>query len=185
MGGASRLILRRHAAQQRTRGCPPDFFRRGVSRARRCPPTQRERTRPQREGAVVSGPSLRRGPHVSARLERPIPRNAGGSNARRPRRFSTIAMACTESTITSRRKRSISLRKPRPFSRYVPNLRKPDPRGLGEFIACGCVLENRTFFEGIQVLPPGSAGFFVMAHSKRRALISNEGEWEEQSPLEP
>src|SRR5712691_2989959 len=28
-----------------------------------------------------------------------------------------------------------------------PELRRMDPRGLGEFIACGCVLENRTLFE--------------------------------------
>ena len=27
-------------------------------------------------------------------------------------------------------------------------------RGLGEFVSCGAVLENRTLFEGIQVLPP-------------------------------
>ena len=34
-----------------------------------------------------------------------------------------------------------------------PDLRRADPRGLGEFVACGCVLENRTLFEGIYVLP--------------------------------
>ena len=29
-----------------------------------------------------------------------------------------------------------------------PELRNMDPRGLGEFIVCGCVLENRTLFPG-------------------------------------
>src|SRR5713226_6605408 len=30
-----------------------------------------------------------------------------------------------------------------------PELRKTDPRAIGEFIACGTVLENRTLFQGI------------------------------------
>src|SRR5271168_522080 len=36
-------------------------------------------------------------------------------------------------------------------------LRNVDPRGLGEFIACGCVLENRSLFRDIYALPPSSA----------------------------
>src|ERR1700733_462104 len=39
-------------------------------------------------------------------------------------------------------------------------LRSMDPQGLGEYIACGCVLENRTLFQGLQLLPPGSAWSF-------------------------
>src|SRR5215471_12723978 len=41
-----------------------------------------------------------------------------------------------------------------------PELRNMDPRGLGEFVVCGCVLENRSLFSGIHVLPPGSAWSF-------------------------
>jgi asparagine synthase (glutamine-hydrolysing) len=41
-----------------------------------------------------------------------------------------------------------------------PELRSTDPRGVGEFIVCGCVLENRTLFPGINLLPPGSAWVF-------------------------
>ncbi len=41
-----------------------------------------------------------------------------------------------------------------------PELRRVDPRGLGEFVACGCVLENRTLFDGIHVLPPAAAWVF-------------------------
>ena len=41
-----------------------------------------------------------------------------------------------------------------------PELRRTDPRSLGEFIACGCVLENRTLFEGVHVLPAASAWTF-------------------------
>src|SRR5439155_26871142 len=41
-----------------------------------------------------------------------------------------------------------------------PELRRVDERGLGEFLACGCVLENRTLFQGVHVLPPASAWIF-------------------------
>src|SRR6266850_7333498 len=34
-----------------------------------------------------------------------------------------------------------------------PELRTPDPKGLGEFVACSCVLEDRTIFKGIHALP--------------------------------
>ena len=37
-----------------------------------------------------------------------------------------------------------------------PELRSADPRSVGEFIACGCVLENRTIFKDVFVLPPGA-----------------------------
>src|SRR5207247_119949 len=38
-----------------------------------------------------------------------------------------------------------------------PELRRVDARGLGEFVACGCVLENRTLFDRIHLLPPAAA----------------------------
>lgn len=38
-----------------------------------------------------------------------------------------------------------------------PELRRTDPNSLGEFISCGCVLENRSLFTGISILPPASA----------------------------
>src|ERR1700684_1519702 len=41
-----------------------------------------------------------------------------------------------------------------------PELRRMDSRGLGEFVSCGAVLENRTLFEDIHVLPPASAWVF-------------------------
>src|SRR5438445_1375878 len=41
-----------------------------------------------------------------------------------------------------------------------PELRRADPRGWGEFVACGCALENRTLFEGIHVLPGAAAWDF-------------------------
>ena len=41
-----------------------------------------------------------------------------------------------------------------------PDLRTADQRGLGEFISCGCVLEDRTVFHDIQVLPTASKWVF-------------------------
>jgi asparagine synthase (glutamine-hydrolysing) len=66
-----------------------------------------------------------------------------------------------------------------------PELRKFDPRGLGEFISCGCVLENRTLFAGIETLPPGSAWTFRNGSLERGALYFDPAEWEKQEALGP
>jgi asparagine synthase (glutamine-hydrolysing) len=66
-----------------------------------------------------------------------------------------------------------------------PELRTADSRGLGEFIACGCVLENRTIFKGIHVLPPASAWVFRDGAIERKGTYFQPREWEDQTPLEP
>ena len=66
-----------------------------------------------------------------------------------------------------------------------PELRTADPRGLGEFVTCGCVLENRTLFQGIQVLPPASAWVFRNGSLDRKAATFDPREWENQISLEP
>ena len=66
-----------------------------------------------------------------------------------------------------------------------PELRSMDPRGLGEFIVCGCVLENRSLFPGIHVLPPGSAWVFRGGKLEKKASYFEPREWEEQERLEP
>jgi asparagine synthase (glutamine-hydrolysing) len=66
-----------------------------------------------------------------------------------------------------------------------PELRKANLRSLGEFIACGCVLENRTLFEGIHVLPPASAWVFRRAAIEKKGSYFQPREWENQSPLDP
>jgi asparagine synthase (glutamine-hydrolysing) len=66
-----------------------------------------------------------------------------------------------------------------------PELRAIEARGLGEFIACGCVLENRTLFSGIHVLPPGSAWIFLGGALKDKATYFHPREWEEQERLQP
>src|SRR5579862_4596244 len=65
-----------------------------------------------------------------------------------------------------------------------PELRKIDPRGLGEFVACGCVLENRTVFEGVHVLPPGSSWTFRDGAVERKGKYFEQLEWEQQGCLD-
>jgi asparagine synthase (glutamine-hydrolysing) len=66
-----------------------------------------------------------------------------------------------------------------------PELRNMDLRGLGEFIVCGCVLENRSLFSGIHVLPPGSAWLFSGGALEKKAAYFEPGEWEGLEPLKP
>jgi asparagine synthase (glutamine-hydrolysing) len=66
-----------------------------------------------------------------------------------------------------------------------PELRRTDPRSLGEFVACGCVLENRTLFEGIQVLPAASAWTFRAGTVETKKAYFAPSEWEQQDLLDP
>src|SRR5216683_3848583 len=63
-------------------------------------------------------------------------------------------------------------------------VRRMDPHGVGEFIACGAVMENRTFFEGVSVLPPGSAWTFKNGSLDHKASYFRPQEWEEQETLD-
>jgi asparagine synthase (glutamine-hydrolysing) len=65
-----------------------------------------------------------------------------------------------------------------------PELRRIDPRGLGESIALGCVLENRTLFDGIHVLPGASLWVFENGRVRRKGTYFQPREWEEQPLLE-
>jgi len=66
-----------------------------------------------------------------------------------------------------------------------PELRRLDARGLGEFVSHGAVLENRTLFEGIHVLPPASAWVFQNGSLERKHSYFHPKEWEEQETLDP
>ena len=65
-----------------------------------------------------------------------------------------------------------------------PELRRVDIKGLGELIALGCVLENRTLFEGVHALPPASTWSFRNGSIEHRANYFQPQEWEEQEVLE-
>jgi asparagine synthase (glutamine-hydrolysing) len=65
-----------------------------------------------------------------------------------------------------------------------PDVRRIDSRGLGEFVSCGAVLEDRTIFEGIQLLPSASAWGFRNGLLERKGTYFNPREWEEQETLD-
>jgi len=66
-----------------------------------------------------------------------------------------------------------------------PELRVVNPQALGEFIACSCVLENRTIFKDIDVLPAASAWTFRNAALERKTTYFDPAQWENQGTLEP
>ena len=61
-----------------------------------------------------------------------------------------------------------------------PELRSADPKGLGEYIACGAVLENRTLFAGIDILPPASRWTFRDGSLEEKEVYFDPSEWENQ-----
>ncbi|HOB33866.1 MAG TPA: hypothetical protein PKH32_13395, partial [Verrucomicrobiota bacterium] len=67
----------------------------------------------------------------------------------------------------------------------LPHLRKLDSRGLAEWLTCGCVLEGRTLFSGISLLPPGSLWRIGPDGKVGKERYFDPREWEEQPKLEP
>jgi len=65
-----------------------------------------------------------------------------------------------------------------------PDLRVPSPQGLGEFLACSCVLENRTIFKDIAVMPAASRWIFRNGALKQQETYFDPKEWEAQSSLD-
>lgn len=66
-----------------------------------------------------------------------------------------------------------------------PELRVADARSLGEYVACGCVLQNRTLFHNIALLPPAAAWRFRNGTIETKGEYFQPQDWEEQSPLQP
>jgi asparagine synthase (glutamine-hydrolysing) len=66
----------------------------------------------------------------------------------------------------------------------LPQLRAIDARSLGEFVACSCVLENRTIFKDIQVLPAASAWTFRNTELEKKETYFEPSQWETQTMLE-
>ncbi len=65
-----------------------------------------------------------------------------------------------------------------------PELRAMDPRGLAEFVACGCALENRTLFTRIYLLPQGSTWVFRNGRLIGKRSYFEPKEWEQQEPID-
>jgi asparagine synthase (glutamine-hydrolysing) len=66
-----------------------------------------------------------------------------------------------------------------------PELRAVDPRSLGQFVACGCVLENRTLFPAIHVLPGAANWRFRNGKIEQKSSYFQPQEWEDLTRLEP
>jgi asparagine synthase (glutamine-hydrolysing) len=66
-----------------------------------------------------------------------------------------------------------------------PELRVPCSQGIGEFIACGCVLEDRTIFKDIYVLPAASAWTLRDGRVVEKETYFDPREWEQQTALDP
>ena len=64
-----------------------------------------------------------------------------------------------------------------------PELRVVDARSMGEFIGMSCVLENRTIFKDIHVLPGASLWTFRNAELADKSTYFSPQEWEQQTPL--
>ena len=66
-----------------------------------------------------------------------------------------------------------------------PALRRIDQRGLGEYFSVGCVLQNRSLFSDITLLPCGSIWTFHPDGRIEKQQYFNPQQWEAQPPLSP
>ena len=65
-----------------------------------------------------------------------------------------------------------------------PELRTLDPASVGELVALDAILENRSLFRGISVLPGASLWRFRDGAIQDRGAYFHPGEWEAQSVLD-
>ena len=65
-----------------------------------------------------------------------------------------------------------------------PELRALDEQGVGELIACGCTLEDRTIFKGVRILPCASAWVFAQGRLKQRGGYFDIQKWESQTEMD-
>src|SRR5688572_8510025 len=71
------------------------------------------------------------------------------------------------------------------FLPIVPSSRKLNLRSLGEFLSCGCVLQNRTLFEGVSLMPPASVWTFRPGQTVQKDFYFQKDEWEHLPQLTP
>ena len=65
-----------------------------------------------------------------------------------------------------------------------PELRTINAETMGEWISCGCVVNNRTLFQDIHVLPSGSAWSFSNRRLDGKGCYFEPREWEELPVLD-
>jgi asparagine synthase (glutamine-hydrolysing) len=64
-----------------------------------------------------------------------------------------------------------------------PDLRRLDLRGMAESVACGSVLQDRTLFAGISLLPGGSRWSFASNGDISKERYFRPATWERQPPI--
>ena len=64
-----------------------------------------------------------------------------------------------------------------------PELRVPDYKGFGELVGCGCVLENRTLFQNMFLLPCASKWTFPDGCTAKKDHYFQSSDWENRPTL--
>jgi asparagine synthase (glutamine-hydrolysing) len=67
--------------------------------------------------------------------------------------------------------------------KVLPHLRNLDFKSLGEVFSCGSVLQNRTLFSGVALLPAGSVWTFSKLQPTRKEVYFEPRRWEGQPTL--
>jgi asparagine synthase (glutamine-hydrolysing) len=67
--------------------------------------------------------------------------------------------------------------------KILPGTRQLDPRSLGEVLSCEAVLQNRSLFSGISLLPAGSAWVFSRGEPLKKKTYFKQEAWENQPEL--
>jgi len=67
--------------------------------------------------------------------------------------------------------------------KILPELRRLDMTSLGETFLCGCVMQNRSLFCGVSLLPGASLWTFSKERQAKREIYFNKWTWEKQPVL--
>jgi asparagine synthase (glutamine-hydrolysing) len=65
----------------------------------------------------------------------------------------------------------------------LPETRRLDAKSLAESLSCGCVMQNRTLFNGVSLLPGASAWSFSNDEPLKRETYFRKEAWENQEVL--
>jgi asparagine synthase (glutamine-hydrolysing) len=73
----------------------------------------------------------------------------------------------------------------RALLKVLPEIRRLDFKSLGEFFACGNVMQNRTLFSGVALLPAGSLWSIPPTGPILKGVYFHQETWEGLSQLDP
>lgn len=65
----------------------------------------------------------------------------------------------------------------------LPDTREFDPKGVGEFLTCGCTLGNQSLYKNVSILPPASSWVFENGDIKKKKFYFVPKEWIDQQHL--